>query len=406
MNYELFLAKRIAFRQEKGELISRPIIRIALVAIALGFSVMIISVSIVTGFKEEIRNKVIGFSSHIQISNYDENNSYETNPVQIDHNLIQQLEKDPDIKHVQLFATKAGIVKNNDQLEGVVAKGIDNHFDWTFFKEKLVSGNVFQVSDSKTDSILISKNLADKLELKTGDPLVMYFIQRPPRARKFFISGIYNTGLEEFDNLYLFCDLRHLQKLNDWDSTQTGGYEITIKNFNTLQETGERVYQLTGSELNAKTVNEIYPQIFDWLGLMNINAAIIITLMIIVSGINMISALLILILERVKMIGTLKSIGAENASVRKVFIYLASFLIGRGLFWGNLIGLLFIFLQKQFSFFHLDQQSYYISYVPVHFSIYHLLLLNVGTLFICTLMMIIPTKIITRISPLNALRYN
>ncbi len=406
MNYELFLAKRIAFRQEKGELISRPIIRIALVAIALGFSVMIIAVSIVTGFKEEIRNKVIGFSSHIQISNYDENNSYETKPVQIDPSLIRQLEKDPEVKHVQLFATKAGIVKNNDQLEGVVAKGIDNHFDWTFFQEKLVSGNIFQVSDTKNDSILISKNLADKLELKTGDPLVMYFIQRPPRARKFFISGIYNTGLEEFDNLYLFCDLRHLQKLNDWDSTQTGGYEITIKNFNNLKETGERVYQLTGSELNAKTVDEIYPQIFDWLGLMNINAVIIITLMIIVSGINMISALLIIILERVKMIGTLKSIGAENPSVRKIFIYLASFLIGRGLLWGNLIGLLFIFLQKQFSFFHLDQQSYYISYVPAHFSIYHILLLNVGTLFVCTLMMIIPTKIITRISPLNALRYN
>lgn len=383
---------------------SRPIIRIALSAIALGFAVMIIAVSIVTGFKEEIRNKVIGFSSHIQISNYDENNSYETRPVDIDPKLIRTIQSDPEVKHVQLFATKAGIVKSGDQIEGVVAKGISTDFDWTFFNERMVSGKAFSVN-SRSDSVVVSMNLATKLGLKTGDPLIMYFVQQPPRARKFVISGIYKTGLEEFDDLYLFCDLRHLQKINDWDSTKTGGYEVSIRDFDKLEETGERLYGMTGSHLNARTVKDIYPQIFDWLGLMNMNAIVIITLMIIVSGINMISALLIIILERVRLIGTLKAMGAENPSVRKIFVYLASFLIGRGLLAGNVIGIGFILIQHFFQPFHLDQESYYISYVPVNFSLLHLILLNVGTLIVCTMMMIIPTKIISRVSPVRAMRY-
>ena len=407
MNYELFIAQRIAFSKEKENVVSRPIIRIALIGVALGFAVMIIAISIVTGFKKEIRDKVIGFGSHIQISNFDENNSYETKPVNRKQSFLIPLKKDANIKHVQVFATKAGIIKTKDEIEGVVAKGIGSDFDWNYFSNRLIEGKIFSVNDSiRSDNVIISGNLSKKLNLHSGDDMIMHFIQQPPRARKFHITGIYETGLEEFDNLYIFCDIAQIQKLNDWTPEQVGGFEISINDFSKLDEVSEKIYNISGSDLNARTIRDIYPQIFDWLGLQNINAIIIITLMIVVSGMNMISALLIIILERIKLIGTMKAMGCRSISIRKVFIYLAGYLIGRGMFWGNLVGIAFILLQKQFGIFHLDQQSYYLSFVPVNFSITHLLLLNTGTLFVCLLMMILPTMVITRISPLTAIRYS
>ena len=407
MNYELFIAQRIAFSKEKENVISRPIIRIALIGVALGFAVMIIAIAIVTGFKKEIRDKVIGFGSHIQISNFDENNSYETKPVNRTQSFLIPLKKDADIKHVQVFAIKAGIIKTKDEIEGVVAKGIGSDFDWNYFSNRLIEGKIFSVSDSnRSDNVIISGNLSKKLNLHAGDDMIMHFIQQPPRARKFHITGIYETGLEEFDNLYIFCDIAQIQKLNDWTPEQVGGFEISINDFSKLDDVSEKVYTISGSDLNARTIRDIYPQIFDWLGLQNINAIIIITLMIVVSGMNMISALLIIILERIKLIGTMKAMGSMSISIRKVFIYLAGYLIGRGMFWGNLVGIAFILLQKQFGIFHLDQQSYYLSYVPVNFSLTHLLMLNAGTLFVCMLMMILPTMVITRISPLTAIRYS
>ena len=407
MIYERFISRRIAFSKEKEIVISRPIIRIALIGIALGFAVMIIALAIVSGFKKEIRDKVIGFGSHIQISNFDENNSYETRPILRDQAFVNVLRKYPEIKHVQVFATKAGIIKVNDDIEGVVAKGISNDFDWNYFKAYMVEGKPFSViAGIRSDSIVISKNLSKKLNLNTGDALVMHFIQQPPRVRKFYVSGIYDTGLEEFDNLYLLCDIGQIQKLNDWTENQVGGFELSVKDFNKVNEVADYVYETTGSDLNSRTILEIYPQIFDWLNLQNINAIIIITLMIVVSGMNMISALLIIILERVNLIGIMKALGTTNFSIRRVFIYLAGFLIGRGMLWGNIVGLAFIFLQKKFGLIHLDQQSYYLSYVPVNFSFSDLILLNAGTLLVCLLMMIIPTMIVTRISPLTAIRYS
>lgn len=407
MNYELFIARRIAFSRKKDASVSRPIIRIALAGVSLGFAVMIIAIAIVTGFKKEIREKVIGFGSHIQISNYDDNNSFETQPVNRTQPFLVQLKTDKDIKHIQAFATKAGIIKTSDEIEGVVAKGIGSDFDWSFFSSRLIEGKTFSVNDSiHSDSIIISSNLANKLNLHANDEIIMHFIQQPPRARKFHISGIYQTGLEEFDNLYLFCDIGQIQKLNDWNPNQVGGFEITIKDFHKLDEVAERVYHLSSSELNAKTIKDVYPQIFDWLNLQNINAIIIITLMVIVSGMNMISALLIIILERINFIGTLKSMGTRSLSVRKIFIYLASYLIGKGMLWGNIVGLLFIFVQKKFGILHLDQQSYYLSYVPVNFDLLNIIMLNGLTLLICTMMMIVPTMIITRISPLQAIKYS
>ncbi len=407
MNYELFIARRIAFSKEKETIISRPIIRIALIGMALGFAVMLISVAIVTGFKKEISDKVIGFGSHIQLSFYDENSSYETQPISRNQSFLKVLETDPDIKHIQVFATKAGIIKSNEEIEGVVAKGIGSDFDWTYFQSHLIAGNVFRVNDSdRTENILISENLSHKLNIHVGDNIVMHFIQQPPRARKFQISGIYKTGLEEFDNLYIFCDIAHIQKLNDWKNDEVSGFEISIHDFSKLDEITAKVYNTSGSLLNVRSIKEIFPQIFDWLGLQNINAFIIITLMLIVSGMNMISALLIIILERITLIGTLKAIGCPNFNVRKIFIYLAGYLIGRGMLWGNTIAISLILIQKYFGILHLDQQSYYISYVPVNFSLSHILLLNAGTLIVCVMMMILPTILISRIRPIMAIRYN
>lgn len=388
-------------------MISRPIVRIALVSISLGFAVMILALAIVSGFKKEIRDKVIGFGSHIQVSNFDENNSYETKPIDRNQSFIQNIRSIPGINHIGVFATKAGIIKTKDELQGVVAKGIGSDFDWSYFNKKIVEGKNFVIDDSvKSDAAMISKSLSKKLNLHTGDDLVMYFIQQPPRARKFKISGIYETGLEEFDELYVFCDLAHIQKLNDWTRDQVGGFEITIRNFDDLDEIGSKVYTSIGSDLNARTIREIYPQIFDWLNLQDVNGFIIIVLMLIVAGINMVSALIIIILERVNMIGTLKALGAAGFSVRKIFLYVASFLIGKGLLWGNIAGVGLVLLQHYFHLVHLDQQSYYISYVPVNISLLYLFILNLGTILVCVTMMILPTLIVTKISPLKALRFS
>jgi lipoprotein-releasing system permease protein len=406
LNYELFIARRITFSRERT-MISRPIVRIALAGVALGFAVMIVTLAIVTGFKIEIRDKVIGFGSHIQVSNYDENNSYETKPIDRSAGFADSLSKIDGVKHVQEFATKAGIIKTATEIEGVVAKGIGKDYDWTYFKEHLVEGNIFSTGDSaKTDAVLISKNLSKRLSLKVGDGLVMYFIQNPPRARKFHISGIYETGLEEFDNRFIFCDIGHIRKLNDWSESQTGGYELSVNDFSTLDKVATDVYNITPAYLNARSIRELYPQIFDWLNLQDINGVIIIVLMLVVSGINMISALLIIILERVNLIGMLKALGAVNVSVRKIFLYVAAFLIGRGLIIGNVVGIGLCLLQKQFGLIHLDQSSYYISYIPVNLSLTYILLLNAGTLLVCVAMMILPTLIITKITPLKALKFS
>lgn len=407
MNFELFIAKRLAYSKDKKTFTSRPIIRIALAGVAIGFAVMIIAVSIVIGFKKEIRNKVIGFGSHIQISNYDENNSYESRPIDRNQKFLVTLKAEKEIKHVQVFATKPAIVKSVEQIEGVVCKGVGSDFNWSYFQKHLISGTTFSSQDSiASDSVVISEILAKKLKLKAGDDLVTFFIQQPPRARRFHIAGIYNTGLEEFDQLYMLCDIGQIQKLNDWSRSQIGGFEIAIQNFDKIDEVGDVVYNLVPSDLNARTIKDIYPQIFDWLGLQNINAIIIITLMIVVSGMNMISALLIIILERVNMIGMMKALGSPNVSIRKVFIYLAAFLTGKGLLWGNVIGLTCIFIQKYYKLIRLDEKSYYISFVPIDSSLQYLALLNIGTLVVCVLMMVIPTLIITKIKPLSAIRYS
>ena len=321
MNYELFIARRIVFSKKDRSMISRPIVRIALISVALGFAVMILALAIVTGFKKEIRDKVTGFGAHIQVSNYDENNSYETRPVLRNDAFIEIISSIKGISHVEEFATKAGIIKTKTDIEGVVVKGVGSDYDWNYFQKRMVEGHIFTPTDTgKINDVIISKLTSDRLKLKVNDDLITYFIQQPPRARRFHISGIYETGLEEFDSKYIFCDIAHIRQLNDWNEFQTGGYEVTVSDFNELDKIGEEVYASIPSDLNSRTIKEMYPQIFDWLGLQDVNGIVIIVLMLIVSVMNMISALLIIILERVQMIGTLKSLGASNFSVQKIFL--------------------------------------------------------------------------------------
>lgn len=408
MNFELFIAKRI-FNKSKGGF-SRPIVRLGVISVALGIAVMIVSVAIVTGFQKQVREKVTGFGAEIQIGNFEVNSSYEAIPIDKNQAFYPFLDTINGIRSIQVFAHKAGIIKTDDQIEGVVLKGIGSDYDWSFFKNKMQLGNAFEVNDSiRTDQIIISESLALRLKLKVGEAVRMYFVikdEMQPRGRKFQISGIYKTGLEEFDKLYVLCDIAHIQKLNKWKKNEVGGFEVFIDDFNNLDEMGELVYQTIGYNLNSKTIKQLYPEIFEWLQLQDMNVIIIIALMVLVAGITMISTLLILILERTNMIGILKALGTKNLSVRKIFIYNAVYIIGKGMIWGNLIGIGLCIIQLQFGLFTLNQESYYVSHIPVNLSLLPLLYINAGTLLCCTIMLLVPTYIITKISPVKAIRFS
>lgn len=406
MGYEQWIARRLMRSGMDTLRVSRPVVRLAISGIALGFSAMIISVAIVKGFKQEIREKVIGFSAHVQISKFDANQSFESSPIEFNTANLSSIAKLEGVRHVQAFATKAGIVRKGSEIEGVVAKGVDSGYDWSFFRKSLRAGAIpVYAYSSRSSDILISTVLARKLNLNVSDSLVTYFVQQPPRARKFKIVGIYETGLEEFDEKFVFCDLAQIRKLNDWNDSTIGGLEVQLSDFDALDEAAPRIYATTGSDLDVRTIREMYPQIFDWLGLQDINAVVIIILMIIVAGINMIAALLVLILERVGTIGTLKAIGASDASVRNIFLRIAALLISRGLFWGNVVGIGICLLQHYFHWIRLDQDSYYIAYVPIRLLPLDLLWMNLGTLLVCTMMMLVPTLLVTRIRPVRALRF-
>lgn len=408
MNFELFIASRI-FLKNKGNF-SKPIVNLGVISVALGLAAMIISVAIVTGFQKQIKEKVIGFGSHIQITNFEVNSSWEASPVDKDQPFMERINGLKNIKHIQSFANKAGIIKTEDQIEGVIFKGIDSEFDWSYFKNNLSDGNVIHISDEGTSNdIIISKSLAKRLKLKVNDPMRMYFIvqdEMQPRGRKFYIAGIYETGLEEFDKMYILGDLRHIQKLNNWSENQVGGFEILLNDFDQIDQTGEKVYEIIGYELSSKTIKQIHPQIFEWLSLQDMNVMVIIALMVLVAGITMISTLLILILEKTNMIGILKALGTTNIGIRKIFIYNAAYIIGKGLIWGNIIAIGLCLIQSLTGLIKLNQESYYVSEIPINLEILHLFLINIGTLIICTLMILIPTYIITKIKPLKAIRFN
>ena len=413
MNTPYFIAKRL-IRDRKGETsFSRPINVIAITGIALGMAVMIVAIAIPTGFKQQIRDKVAGFGSHIQVINFDSNISYETAPVSSRQEFIEKIEGLPEIKHIQVFATKAGIIQANENIQGVVLKGIASDFDWSFFSSNLVEGNVFTVNDTaRTNSVVLSKKVCDLLGLKVGDSFVMHFVQDPPRMRQFTVEGIYETSLEEFDKIFVFCDIGHIRRLNGWEDDQISGFEIFIDRFSDLEYLTWVVRDAIGytiaeeeEKLKVSNVRIRYPQIFDWLNFQDLNVIIIIVLMLIVAGFNMISGLLILILEKTNMIGVLKAVGASDRLISRAFLYQAAWLTGKGLFWGNLIGIGLALLQLKTEFISLDPASYYLKTVPVNLDILHIIILNAGAMIAIILMLLIPARLIGRITPVKAIRY-
>ena len=416
-NTELFIARRIFFARGTSRKFSESIVSFAVFGIAFGLFVMILSVAIVTGFKKEVRNKVIGFGSHIQLVNFDSNSSYETVPVSKNQPWLKEIRDIKGIKNVQSFATKPGIIKTDDEIHCIVLKGVGPDFDWSFFKDNLVDGSVFSASDSaRNDNVLISKQVASLLKLKVGDPLYTYFLNegtKTQKMRKFKICGIFSTSLEEFDRLFVLADISHLRKLNDWNSDQISGFEISINDFDQLSSITRQIRQITlkyskedESVLRPIPITSKYPQIFDWLNLLDMNVWIILGLIILVAGFNMVSGLLILMLERTTMIGVLKAIGTENWSIRKIFIYISTFLILRGMLWGNLIAIAFCIIQSRFGLFKLDPTSYYLNTVPVNLKISHLLMLNIGTVLITLLMLLVPSWYVTKIEPDKAIRFD
>jgi lipoprotein-releasing system permease protein len=414
MNLPYFIAQRLIRGRREGTSFSRPINVIAIIGIAMGLAVMILAVSTLTGFKKTIREKVVGFGSNIQIMHFDSNLSFETVPISDTQEFIPKIKKISGISHIQVFATKAGIIKTDEDIQGVVLKGIGSDYDWSYFQSNLVDGSVFTVTDTgRSDKVIISKKISDMLKLRTGDTVVMHFIQDPPRMRKFTISGIYETSLEEFDKMYVFCDIGHIKRLNGWDDDMVSGFEIFIDDFDkldalTLEVRDALGYRLIEDEAKFKVTNirTKYPQIFDWLNFQDINVIIIILLMLIVAGFNMISGLLILILEKTNMIGVLKALGSEDRTIRRVFIYQAAFLIGKGLLWGNIIGIGLSFLQLKTGMISLDPTSYYIKTVPVNLELAHILLLNAGTMAVIIIMLLVPSQLISRITPVKAIRYD
>ena len=414
MNLELHIARKITYQNKSDRQISRPIISIATLGIALGLSVMILAVAIVTGFKAGITEKLTGFGSHIQISNYDNNSSFETYPIDKDLVPIDRLTQIEGIKHIQTYATKPGIIKTENEIQGVVLSGASQNYDWAFFKDKLVEGEIINILPSvKSNDILISEKLTNLLHLKLGDKLTLYFVQQPVRMRRFTIKGIYNSGMDEFDKLFVICDMRHIQKLNNWTNNQVSGIEITLNDFKNLDETKELIrdnvagiFTDDGSTFKVRSIKQKYPQIFNWLEMLDLNVWIILALMILVAGFNMISGLLIIILEKTNMIGILKALGTDNWSVRKIFLYQSAMIIGKGMILGNLIGIGVCLIQYHFQLISLDPVNYYLDTVPINLDILHLLLLNIGTLIATVSMLIVPSYWITRITPSKAIKFD
>ena len=413
MNLELFIAKRIYFSKEGERQATPPVVRIAMIGIALGLAVMILSVAIVIGFKKEIRNKVIGFGSHIQITNFDNNTSYESTPVAVSDTLLDHLKSFPGITHVEAFATKPGILKTDTDFQGIVLKGVDDNYDWTFFRNNLKEGEipVFNGEKASTD-VLISRYLANMLGLKVGDSFLTYFVGENVRPRKFHITGTYETGFVDYDKIFVMADIRQTRRLNDWDADEVSGLELQVDNYDHLDQIAEDLYfdiaerqDRNGNNYYTRSVKEMNPMIFDWLDVQDINVVVILVLILAVAGFTMISGLLIIILERTNMIGILKALGESNTSIRKIFLYISFFLIGKGMIWGNVIGIALCLIQSFFHVVKLDPSIYYLDAVPIDLTVVSLILLNIGTLVSSMLMLLGPSYLITRIEPAKSIRF-
>lgn len=412
MNLEYFIAKRLIKGKEHKISISAPIIKIAIAAIALGVIMMLIAIATGVGLKHKIREKITAFNGHIQIYNYD-NNASEVSvvPVSLEQEFYPEFKNISGISHVQAVATKGGIIRLEDTFEGIIAKGIGTDFNGNVFKEYIIEGVMPNYNGDLNNDALVSKIMANRLQLKIGDTFPAIFLKdddpsKIPNQRKFKVAGIYDSGFEEFDGTYIFVDIRHIQRMNKWETNEIGNFEVFLDDFDTIKEKSNEIYGQTLSNLDTQNITDKYYKIFEWIGLFDFNIAIIIGIMILVGGINMITALLVLILERTQMIGVLKALGSSNWSIRKIFLYNAAYLIAVGLFWGNLIALGFLWAQEKYHLFKFpNPEEYYIEYIPVHLDFFSVFLLNIGVLLLCLLMLLLPSYIITKISPVKAIKY-
>jgi lipoprotein-releasing system permease protein len=411
LNLEYFIAKRLITAKDYKSSISAPIIKIAISAIAIGMIMMIISVATGIGLQQKIREKVSAFNGHIIISNYDNNQSEVTVvPISKKQDFYPKFTSVPEVEHIQAIASKAGIIRTETAFEGIIFKGVGNDFKWDNIKEYLVSGKLPDYSKNVNQEVVLSQFLANRLNLKVGDLFNTFFIKENqnqlPNVRRFKITGIFNSGFQEFDAAYIIGDIRHIQRINKWAPDQIGAFEVFVNDFNSIESIGEQVYAQTGSTLDSKTIIEKYSYIFEWLQLFDFNIIVILVVMILVATINMVVALLVLILERTQMIGILKALGANNWSVRKIFLYNAFYLIVRGLFWGNLIGIVLLLIQQQFGVIELNPENYYVNQAPVYLNWGYILMLNLLTVTICFVVLLVPSYIITKISPVKAIRFD
>ena len=414
MNWKLFVAQRI-YRSREGEKeVSKPAVLIARWGIAIGLAVMIVAVAVVIGFKHEVRDKVVGIGSDIVITNFDGQKSYETKPIAAGDSLMEALHATSGVKHVQRYSTKPGMIMTDDNFLGMVLKGVSQEYDWTFLKKHLQEGEIPAFSDTaSTNRTLISRTIANKLHLKTGDKLYTYYIQgENVRARRLEVAGIYQTNFSIYDDLFLLTDLYTVNRLNAWQKDQVSGIELEVADYNQLETVKDAVRvevdmvkDKYGGTYYTQSVEEQNPQIFAWLDLLDMNVWVILILMTGVAGFTMISGLLIIILERTNMIGILKALGADNLAIRKVFLSFSVFLIGKGMLWGNVIGLAFVGVQSFFRPFKLDPSTYYVDSVPVEFNVWWWVLLNVCTLVVSVLMLVGPSYLIAHIHPAKSIRF-
>ena len=410
MNFEYFIAKRIVSAREYKNSISSPIIKIAIVSIAIGFITMLTTIATSVGLQKKIHEKVSAFNGDVIISNFDTNFSNDSqNSISKAQDFYPKFTSVDGIKHIQATASKGGVIRTATDFEGVVIKGVGADYNWEYFSDFLVEGTLPNYVDDINEDILVSEYLTKRLHLKVGDKVTTFFFRedssKPPRSRSFKIAGIYNSGFLEFDEKFVIADIRHIQRLNKWNEDEIGSFEVFVEDFGQIDTIGNQVYQETNSFLDSQTINERYYSIFRWIELFDFNTALIIGIMILVAGINMITALLVLILERTQMIGIIKALGSSDKSVRKIFIYNAMYLVGVGLFWGNIIGIGLLFLQKQFKLITLDPSIYYVTEAPVYLDIGYILMLNLGTFLLCFVMLLIPSYIILKISPVRAIRF-
>ena len=411
MGYELFISKRIISSKSYKSSVSAPIIKIGITAIAIGMVVMLIAIATGLGLQKKVREKVVAFNGHVILNNFDSNLSNETlEPVSLKQEFYPEFNQVDGIKHIQAVATKFGIIRTETDFEGVVLKGVGNDYDWNYVEEFLVEGRLPEFGEAISNEVLISQYLANRLNLNLNEKFQMVFgkedLEAIPNIRAFEIVGIFDSGFQELDKTYIIGDLRHIQRLNKWSEDEVGGFEVFLDDFTKIQEKGNEIYRMTPSNINTVTVEQKYISTFEWIKIFDNNTYGIIGIMIIVAGINMITALLVLILERTQMIGILKSLGSSNWSIRKIFLFNATYLVGLGLFWGNLLGLGLLFAQRNFEFLKFpDPEQYYVSIIPVLIKWDYVLMLNIGTFVACLLMLLIPSIIISRISPVQAIRF-